>query len=269
MIDKISSPFNKTRMMRYAHAENLCPNARDNEIAICEHLLQKIPCQKIIEIGSGTGFLTNHLLSKNLIVDTIDPSGKPIKGVRSHFAEDVSAGFPADLQDCSYDLVISLATFHHITKTSDELPVNFVNDVTRVTQSGGHLVIIDVPSSYDIIGPTDDNTFKAAKFTNELFTKVVEPYSIPSHNGIYLNTSRIQTQLESYGWKQVFREPRMCSWKFPSIDILHDYISNLFNIPNITSITEYQDLIENVIIVSSDQIELSWALSTLVMKKSS
>ena len=261
------SPFNKLRVERYKKAEELCPFARRNELSACQQILTMNSFKRILEIGSGNGFLTKELLNKNLQLDTIDPSGEKINGVQEHFINDAAFGLPSELMDETYDLIISLASFHHIVKDANRLPNKLVADIIRVTKKGGYLIIIDVPSSKDQIDSLSEKTKENASHVYNFFTNIIDKYSTPSHGGIYLNTKMIQANLELYGWEKEYRSLISCPWLFSSKEELKKYLSYLFNLPNLKTINGYCEYIQSMIVESSEGVYLNWALSALVMKK--
>ena len=268
-MDNNCSPFNdKTRIERYTEANKTFPNARFNELNAIESLLPTDVISSVLEIGSGTGFLTKSLLAKGLTVDTIDPHGSWITGVRKHYQTDIKNGFPFIPNGEKYDLIVSLASFHHIIETSDHFQTQLIDDICRITDSNSYLLIVDVPNEKDNITSNCVLTDNAASYTSEFFNEIVDCYSTPFHNGVYLRTDPLVDQFKEYGWDSLLRKNIYCPWSFCSIEDLHSFISLLFNIPKIHEIPAYKKIINKMVVSYHDIIEFQWGLSSILLRRS-
>ena len=108
---------------------------------IVEHIdIQNPIC---LEIGCGKGELANQLTRKCRHIDAIDISSGMIKQAKYNFGDNHKINFicgditTIQLEECSYDLIISKDAAHHI---DFEWLCNLVNRVLKVN---GQFILID------------------------------------------------------------------------------------------------------------------------------
>ncbi len=249
----------------YCAAEELCPGARASELkSFREHL--KIGVGKtVLELGSGNGTLTRCLTEMGWTVDTVDIAFDAPPGARRHYGADISQGLGFLPNDAVYDAVVSLAVLHHVVACPCRLPQNLANDFAAVTKPGAVLVLQDVPvqpatPSLQTIGEGK----RAAMTTARIFADLVDPYSVPAHNGVYVHMAAVGDQLAGkFAPVQRFYHP--CDWRFPDRDLAARYVRALFNL----------DLDQDAVLAALEPalqpagagLRLPWALDCLVMRR--
>jgi len=180
------------------------------------------PPAKILELGCGHGFLTHSLIESGYVVDTIDAAFKAPSGIRSHFIADLQQGLPLEHLDRNYDGVVSLASLHHVLQRPDQLPHTLSSGLIEVTRPGSVLVIQDVAQG----DPIEARSFLVERF----FREVVDVYSHPPHEGVYLDLPKIADSLERGEWTILEISIRPCDWHFSSEKDASGYFHNLFNL---------------------------------------
>jgi len=213
----------------------------------------------ILEVGCGTGFLSQFLIQKGFVVDGIDFEFSKPKGVRKYWQEDLRERWPADIKFKAYDLVISLASMHHIALNgSQKPPTAFISGALKSLRPNGSLVICDVARPQSATLACSNPAIRTAKF----FQEVVDTYTVPPHCGEYLDRNRTQNALIQLGFKCVCHKYVHCPWLFKSHDEMCAFIKILFNLTDITD--KYLNKILNSYIGISNHvdgcIELNWGL---------
>lgn len=98
---------------------------------------------KILEVGCGTGLLATELVRDGYIVFGLDVSWEMLKIAEDRCLASFVGGegsrlpFPSNF----FDLTLCVATLHHIADPS--LVCDCIQEMTRVTQPDGHVIIID------------------------------------------------------------------------------------------------------------------------------
>ncbi|MBL6952373.1 MAG: class I SAM-dependent methyltransferase [Alphaproteobacteria bacterium] len=258
--------FTLERVDSYRAAENLCPGARTAELtSFREHL--KIGAGKtVLELGSGNGTLTRCLRELGWTVDTVDIAFQAPPGAGRHYRADISKGLGFLPKDAAYDAVVSLAVLHHVVACPGRLPDNLASDIAALTRPGAVLVLQDVPAR-DVLAhspPLAGAGLCAAMTTARIFADLVDPYSVPTHNGVYLQMAAVGDQLAD-GFAPVDRFYHRCDWRFPDRELAARYVQALFNL-NLD-----QDAIlaalEPELEPAGSGLRLPWALDCLVMRR--
>ena len=102
---------------------------------------------KVLDIGFGTGVLTNKLYENGHMIDGIDFSNEMIaiaqeKMPSAHLMEwDISNGLPNKIKTNKYDSIISTYTLHHLT---DEEKIQFIKSLLNLLSENGKLYIGDI-----------------------------------------------------------------------------------------------------------------------------
>ncbi len=102
---------------------------------------------KVLDIGFGTGVLTNKLYENGHMIDGIDFSNEMIaiaqeKMPSAHLMEwDISNGLPNKIKTNKYDSIISTYTLHHLT---DEEKIQFIKSLLNLFSENGKLYIGDI-----------------------------------------------------------------------------------------------------------------------------
>lgn len=264
----MANPFTHTRLERYKLAHEYSPNARFRELLAIETFLSEPHLGTVLEIGSGTGFLTNWLLKRSTIVDTVDISAEVIKGVRKHFQTELKDRLPTALPSKSYDLVISLASFHHIINKPEALPFDLLIDLDSILKPGGKLLIIDVPSTYDVWAFSNKTEQFSYELTSYFFTKVVDRFSKPCHNGTYLNSIAITKQINNnLGWQLINRELLYSPWEFTNEEEAYNFLITLFNLVDVQTSEDFQNYLRKAIFKTKNGVALRWLLCTFCLQK--
>ena len=150
--DPADHPFTEERRQRYAAAEAVSPKARLPELASFSHHLADGADRMLLELGSGNGTLTKHLMARGWCIDTVDVAFSPVQGARRHYQQNLTEGLPKLVVDRPYDAVVSLATLHHVVERPDQLPERLARGIASVTAAGATVMLQDVPAPPAVAG---------------------------------------------------------------------------------------------------------------------
>src|SRR6266700_5242123 len=122
---------------------------RGREYFVLQRVLESIRPRKILDVGSGAGWLTVHLAGTGLLAVGVDVSRRLLNVARSlgaGAAEFVQAdGSCLPIANGRIDMVVSVAALHH-------LPVEIaLREWKRVLTPGGTLVLFE-PNSQNPLG---------------------------------------------------------------------------------------------------------------------
>lgn len=101
----------------------------------------------ILDIGFGTGILTERLYKDGFIISGIDFSNQMIETARSKmpgaalFCHDFSHGLPRELDRTAFDFIISTYAMHHLT---DAKKAVFIMDLQKHLKKDGEILIGDI-----------------------------------------------------------------------------------------------------------------------------
>lgn len=247
-----SEEFNQERAKRYHLAMGKCPNARNSEL---KKLNLDLSLNKenlvILDLGAGDGFLTRHL-SKIFPKATIYALDSSRSMLSEHTNGNVkiinSDSHNIPLNDCSVDLVVSLATFHHVNKKNETF-----NEIERILSPKGIFIIADVL----------DKTK-----TQEFFDTIVKNYCITGHDFSFLNKEKVVEFAKSSGLLLKESKLKNTFWKFKSRNDMAFFVKNLVGLDiSIDSLLKF--LYENFQIkIYSNNIHLRWQLGYHIFQKS-
>lgn len=102
---------------------------------------------KILDLGIGTGLLTNELYKKGGKIYGVDFSKKMIKLAKKKIPNgifyccDFKFGLPDELKDVKFDYIVSSYAIHHIT---DEEKVKFIRELKNKLEENGRIILADV-----------------------------------------------------------------------------------------------------------------------------
>ncbi|KOO51077.1 class I SAM-dependent methyltransferase [Viridibacillus arvi] len=127
---------------------NLYPFAGYKNIlsAIFNEIMQ-VKQAKVLDIGFGTGVLTNKLYENDHHIDGLDFSAKMIEIAQSKMPLanlmewDISNGLPEQFQGNEYDFIVSTYTLHHLT---DNEKVVFIKSLLSLLSENGKILIGDI-----------------------------------------------------------------------------------------------------------------------------
>lgn len=136
------------RTVQVSEGNNSYPFAGYKEIlSMVYNEVMKKEQSHVLDIGFGTGVLTNKLYEHGHHIDGLDFSPKMIaiaqdKMPQANLMEwDISKGLPEQLKEKEYDIVLSTYTLHHLT---DEDKVELVKNLLLLLSKHGKIVIGDV-----------------------------------------------------------------------------------------------------------------------------
>ena len=131
--------------------------------------LKHIDNPKILDVGSGSGYLAGVLQKKGYDVYGIDTSEEAIhfgteKGIKNL---SVSRSDIIDRPDGSFDCVLSLDTIEHIKDDS-----TIIQEIERVLKPGGY-AILTVPAYQWMWGVQDEVAHHYRRYSMKSFTKLI------------------------------------------------------------------------------------------------
>lgn len=266
---KKNSPFvNNERFINYKDAMAKYPRARINEIKGINNLLGK-KYNEILEIGSGGGYLTNYLVHKCSVIDTIDVNSNKDIRVRNSFVSNLANGLPESVFGYSYDLCISLATFHHLIENENYIPESILNGVYEILKPGSKFIIIDVPNVKNShLANGNQELLTAVESTSKFFSQIVDIYSTPPHNGVYLDIEKCTSDLREK-WIVAKKGHIYCPWVFDDSNSCLEFLIELFNLDSYDENFSLQisKHLFNTLISNDHQMLMRWALSFLILQK--
>jgi ubiquinone/menaquinone biosynthesis C-methylase UbiE len=108
------------------------------------YVVEKCPRGRVLDVGCGTGVLASRLAAAGYAVTGIDPSPAMLEILRAR-TPDVEAvegsGTALPFEDGAFDLVLSVATFHHIADPGDVRQT--LSEMVRVARLGGRILVWD------------------------------------------------------------------------------------------------------------------------------
>ena len=207
--------FSRTRAERYALATNSAPEARNAEIQKLTGILQRLgiaACDRIVELGAGHGFATvalTNFLAPNGVVLAVDNSPYMADHIRphNHIRPMVASFSSLEIETGTAELVVSLATFHHITHKTLVL-----QEAKRVLLPGGHIVIADVYHETPV---------------QRFFDHVVRKYCSEGHDWDFLDAPFMEILARRVGMRHLDSWVEPTDWRFTDEDTMLKYLSNL------------------------------------------
>lgn len=139
---------NYDQTVQLSEESNLYPFAGYKRVlnTIFNEVMQK-STSKVLDIGFGTGILTQKLYDHGHQVDGIDFSAKMIEIAQSKMPlanlieYDFTNGLPDEVKEEKYDSIISTYALHHLT---DAGKVEFITELLRLLKVGGKIFIGDI-----------------------------------------------------------------------------------------------------------------------------
>jgi ubiquinone/menaquinone biosynthesis C-methylase UbiE len=105
-----------------------------------------IPGQTAVDVGAGSGFMTEALLNMELQVMAIDPSQAMLSVMRSKFRRyygqvsyRVGSADALPINDNKFDYAFANMSLHHV-----ENPAQAIQEMARIVKPGGKVVITDL-----------------------------------------------------------------------------------------------------------------------------
>lgn len=103
------------------------------------------PGKTAVDLGAGTGFITEGLLENGLKVIAVDQSEAMIIVMKKKFEKFNSIGYKVGeaenlpIQDASVNYVFSNMYLHHV-----ESPIKAIKEMVRILKTGGQVIITDL-----------------------------------------------------------------------------------------------------------------------------
>ncbi len=101
----------------------------------------------ILDIGFGTGILTNQLYNYGYNITGIDFSSNMIDIAKKKMPDallinwDFAKGLPEKIRSCKFDYIISTYAIHHLT---DEEKIKFIKSLANLLNTNGKVLIGDI-----------------------------------------------------------------------------------------------------------------------------
>ncbi len=116
---------------------------------LCEvyNAIRESGAKKLLDVGFGTGILTNKLYMDGLTVYGIDASEQMVLAGRARMPDavliggDYSMGMLLSLVHEAFDLIVSTYAFHHLDHCEK---VSLLGDMLRLVPEGGKVIIGDL-----------------------------------------------------------------------------------------------------------------------------
>jgi ubiquinone/menaquinone biosynthesis C-methylase UbiE len=242
--------FNQERARRYHLAMGNHPNARNSELERLE--LDKALNRKdlvILDLGAGDGYLTRHLSKTfpNAKIYALDASESMLSEHTNGVKLINSDSDNIPLENNSVDLVVSLATFHHVKKKKETF-----EEINRILAPKGHFVIADVMDKTN---------------TQEFFDTIVRDYCITGHEFPFLNKEWVDELANEAGLFRKESKTKETPWQFKSKEDMAFFVKNLVGLDiSIDALLKF--LYENFSVKLRDNhIHLGWQLGYHVLQK--
>ncbi|WP_142829629.1 class I SAM-dependent methyltransferase [Planococcus soli] len=136
------------RTVQVSEDNNLYPFAGYKDILnLVLNEVMKKEQSHVLDIGFGTGVLTNKLYENGYHIDGLDFSPNMIAIAQEKMPKailmewDISKGLPDHVKEKKYDFVVSTYTLHHLT---DEDKVELIKNLLSVLSKQGKIVIGDI-----------------------------------------------------------------------------------------------------------------------------
>ncbi|HEX6391741.1 MAG TPA: class I SAM-dependent methyltransferase, partial [Solirubrobacteraceae bacterium] len=113
---------------------------------VLDELLSGVPFADALDIGSGTGWVTEQLARRGAAVTGVDVAAPAVEHLRRRFPEltfvRLTVGDePLPFPDASFDVVTMMDVAYHIT--DDARWANALGEIARVVRPGGRVVATD------------------------------------------------------------------------------------------------------------------------------
>ncbi len=243
--------FNQERARRYHLAMGNHPKARDSELERLE--LGKTLNKEnlvILDLGAGDGFLTRHLSKTypKARIYALDASESMLLEHTNGSVELINSDSDKiPLKEGSVDIVVSLATFHHINKKKETF-----DEVKRILTPKGIFIIADVMDKTNV---------------QEFFDTIVRNYCITGHEFPFLSKEWVGELANQSGLIHIDSKLKETPWKFNTREDMAFFVKNLVGL-DISVDFLLKLLYENFLVKLRDnQVQLGWKLGYHVLQK--
>jgi len=167
-ISKLNSKkqeFEGIRSRLYKEALKEYPNARNEDINIMKKYLKPKVGERILEIGSGSGFFSgkiSEIVSDKGRLIVSDPSLEQLDEVKKLGKKNIDliqfvqfGSKDVDLEKDKVDAIWSFGAMHHMIQKSKSF-----RNMDRILKNGGRIIVIDVFSGSSLAKHFDDKVAK-------------------------------------------------------------------------------------------------------------
>ena len=220
----------KERWENYRKANTDKPLVRENELKDVFKLVSPKSGERILEVGTGNGYLTfpiaqavgenGNILTADVVDDNLQSIAKHNKGLPVDTFLFNDKDLFSSIESERFDAVVSIATLHHFDSKKDDTGENgrtrALKDFYRVLKSGGRLVFADVAS----------NTI-----SQKYFNAIDNPeHCYPEgHPHDFFSVSRLETVLKGVGFRNIKIEIKKVPWRFKSLEEAQNFIHTIHN----------------------------------------
>jgi ubiquinone/menaquinone biosynthesis C-methylase UbiE len=243
--------FNQERARKYHLAMGNHPNARNSELEKLE-LDESLNKENLIilDLGAGDGYLTGYLskIYPKAKIYALDNSKSMLSEHTNGKVKIInSEGHNIPLESDSVDLIVSLATFHHVKKKYETF-----EEVKRILAPKGVFIIADV---MDKTNP------------QEFFDTIVRKHCITGHEFPFLSKEWIEKLANQSGLIHKKSKLKDTPWKFKSREDMAFFVKNLVGL-DISVDYLLKFLYENFSIKLRDNhVNLGWQLGYHILQK--
>ena len=144
----------------------------------------------ILDLGTGTGLLTNELYNKGGKIFGIDFSEEMIKKAKEKMPEgkfyqhDFNNGIPEEVKDIRFDYIVSSYALHH---TVNEEKIKLILELRKLLKKSGKIIIADI--SFSTL-----NDMNRCKIESKNYWDSSEYYFIGKNITFTLNNLGIQAE---------------------------------------------------------------------------
>ncbi|WP_026477810.1 class I SAM-dependent DNA methyltransferase [Alkaliphilus transvaalensis] len=116
-------------------------------LAYVHSKVEKPQDKKVLDIGIGTGLLTEELYKKGATIYGVDFSPKMIEEASTKMPNgkfyccDITQGLCSELMEMKFNYIVSSYALHHLT---DEEKIEFINRLKELILPGGKIILADV-----------------------------------------------------------------------------------------------------------------------------
>jgi len=250
--------FRGIRSKLYKEAMKQFPNARLEEIEAMKKYLNPKPGERILEIGSGSGFSSNHIseiVGENGRVIVSDPSLEQLDDIVKLNKKNIDFiqfieydSEKIDLEDNKVDAVWSLGSLHHIFSKN-----KLFNYLSRFVKKDGRVVMLDV--------------FSGSKLSNHFDDKVAK-YCITGHEVAFSTREYIKTICLNNNFLEPIFYDLDIKFKFKNKEDIGVFLYKIHSMTKTTPDVVLKGA-EDILGIekNGDYYELNWPLTLFTTKK--